>query len=188
MHPDGTTDRQPSTPSLVRSSPKATPWSFRIGTAVNDSLMFVTTERDEILIFDSNGLRAILRPGLRPIEMTSDRIAYFKERYLEDFKLIAPPGHPDSGLNRMMPFPEKLPGIGGIRADESGNLWVRAGSVYGADELTWYVFATDGRPLARVVTPSRFDPWQVGEEFLLGTGIDEHGNMCLKMYGLTRTP
>lgn len=59
---------------------------------------------------------------------------------------------------------------GGIREVISagpGRFWVRT-----IDERDWQVIGADGRTLARLTLPERFDPYQVGDTVVLGRTID----------------
>lgn len=115
-------------------------------------------------------LRIVRIPGgVRPVG-PGDLEAYIQGRLAS-----APPErHP--AIRRSledMPVPETLPAYGQILGDRAGNLWVGEWVMYPDMASRWTVFDDGGRWLGEVRMPEGFHPWDVGEDWILGTERDE---------------
>ncbi len=72
-------------------------------------------------------------------------------------------------------FPDTEPPHGTFRIDAGGRLWVKDYLTPRAEvgPSTWQVFAPDGRLLGPVTLPPRFAPTDIGDDYILGTWLDE---------------
>ena len=85
-----------------------------------------------------------------------------------------------------MPIPETMPAHGRVRTDDLGYLWVEDYRAPGEESATWTVFEPDGIAIARVAFPERFDPLQIGEDYVLGLWEDPFDVQHLRLHALTR--
>lgn len=85
-------------------------------------------------------------------------------------------------------FPAVAPPHGTFRVDAGGRLWVKD-YLAPRDEFgpsTWQVFDAGGRLLGAVGMPARFAPTDIGEDYVLGTWLDEDDVPHVLMYGLLK--
>ena len=98
----------------------------------------------------------------------------------------------------MMTYPETLPTHYRILVDVAEHLWVERGDAP-RDPLPqlaephpaatpWDVFTPEGEWLGPVLLPARFDPLEVGADYILGVHADEIGIERVRMYALERGP
>lgn len=81
-------------------------------------------------------------------------------------------------------FPETLPAFSGLAADAAGNLWVQEYAV-GDDVNRWDVFDPDGRWLGTVGLPPGLEPYEIGEDYVLGAVDDELGVERVRLHRIT---
>ena len=84
-----------------------------------------------------------------------------------------------------------LPELGSVAArhvlvTEQGRLWTTNIPVPRDSLVTWQVFELDGTPLASTILPARFEPHQVGPDFILGRWFDELDVNYIRLYGLQK--
>jgi hypothetical protein len=89
-------------------------------------------------------------------------------------------------LFREAPIPDFHPAYGYIHADVLGFLWVEEYRIPGDEDRVTTIFDPDGRMVGSLVLPSRFQLFEIGEDYLLGRHVDELGVEYLHLYGLTR--
>jgi sugar lactone lactonase YvrE len=97
------------------------------------------------------------------------------ERYIQ-LRLQAAPPERHAEMRRSlesMPVPETMPPYGGILGDEDGNLWVGEWAMYPQVAGSWDVFDPAGAWLGAVGTPPKFDPRDIGSDWVLGVERDE---------------
>jgi hypothetical protein len=70
-----------------------------------------------------------------------------------------------------------------VRVSPQGHLWVLGPHRPNAP-TNWSVYDLDGRPLARVTTPARFDLHEIGRDYLLGVGRDDLDVEYIQLYRL----
>jgi hypothetical protein len=87
---------------------------------------------------------------------------------------------------RAQPFPATLPPYSELRVDTEGNLWVGEYRLPWETEPAWHVFDPTGRLLGRVVTPTDFTIFEIGENYLLGAHRDELGVEYVRLLDLER--
>jgi len=97
------------------------------------------------------------------------------EAYIQGRLATAPPDRHPSIRRALeeMPRPETLPAYGGILGDRAGNLWVESWAMAPETADRWTVFDEAGRWLGQVILPERFHPWDIGEDWMVGTERDE---------------
>lgn len=74
---------------------------------------------------------------------------------------------------KQIPNNARTPEFAALKVDDTGNLWVRAYGPPWDPSPTWDVYTVDGRPLARVRMPAKFEPMHIGRDFVLGVSKDE---------------
>ena len=96
----------------------------------------------------------------------------------------------------MMEYPARLPAHYRILADRTGDLWIERGDAprdplpqvaepY-PNSTTWDVYSVEGTWLAALVFPPRFDPLEIGDDYVLGVHHDELGVERVQAYALVR--
>ncbi len=154
--------------------------------ATGDRLYSSDNERYEIRLLSPDGeLRMLVRRGGEPRPATDAALATWRE---QQFARYADP-NARRELDRVlsdMPIPETMPAHGRVRTDDLGYLWVEDYRAPGEESATWTVFEPDGIAIARVAFPERFDPLQIGEDYVLGLWEDPFDVQHLRLHALTR--
>ncbi len=84
-------------------------------------------------------------------------------------------------------FADTFPAYAELIVDNVGNLWVRNYQWFdiGANRA-WFVFDPVGRYLGDVITPSRLEIHQIGDDFVLGRMSDRRGAEAVYIYRLDK--
>jgi hypothetical protein len=157
-----------------------------LAAATPTHFFFSSQERWEIQVYAPSGeLVRLIRQEWEPIAVTEEDGA----RYVDN--VVAEVGDPNqeaairehfSGL----PLPEHFPPIGSLLGDLDGNLWIQDFQRPGAENRAWSIYDTLGARVGRLTLPDNFDPWEIGEDYVLGIGWDEMHVEYLRVYRLTR--
>jgi hypothetical protein len=86
-----------------------------------------------------------------------------------------------------LPLPGHFPPFGNLMADVRDHLWVQDFQRPGAENRAWTIFDEAGGLAGRVTLPERFNPFEIGEDYLLGVGWDEMQVEYVRMYHLFRS-
>ncbi|HSG80741.1 MAG TPA: hypothetical protein VLC48_00715, partial [Gemmatimonadota bacterium] len=86
-----------------------------------------------------------------------------------------------------MPFPETLPAYGEYQVDAERNLWVKDFRRPGEEVTRWTVFDPEGAALGVVEMPARFEPYEIGSDFVLGRWRDELDIEHVRLYRLLKS-
>ena len=84
------------------------------------------------------------------------------------------------------PKPDFFPAYLHVRVDDNRNMWVQEYPIPGAAVAVWSVFDSTGTLIGEVEAPLGFEPYHIGDDFLLGTWSDELDVEYVMMYGLRR--
>jgi hypothetical protein len=137
-----------------------------------DRVVVGPQNRFELLEMDPEGTlhRVVRIPGREEAVGPEDL-----EEYIQGRLRTAPPErHP--GIRRSlesMPLPKTMPPYGAILGDDAGNLWVGEWAMYPETAVSWEVFDPTGAWLGTVRFPPRFDPRDIGDDWILGVERDE---------------
>lgn len=154
--------------------------------AAGDRLYFTDSERYEIRVTTPDGEPTmIVRRALPPRPVSGDHMSAWREEQLERV------GDPNrrremARILEGMPVPETMPAYGQVRVDDVGHIWVEEYRAPGDAESSWVVFDEQGALRARVGLPDRFDPIQIGEDFVLGVWRDPFDVEHLRLHRLSR--
>lgn len=167
--------RQDETEQGVRMVSGAPPFARSTSaTADADGVWVGDNDRPEVLRYGLDGtLQSIVRLPLPHVPVTPDLVARALADQLEDAE-----DEDDRDLARQrweeLPLPDFLPYFEELRADRSGNLWIRSFQAPGATTRTWYVVDSgEGRWLGTVTIPDRVSPLDIGEDYVLTRFGDE---------------
>lgn len=72
-----------------------------------------------------------------------------------------------------VPNDRTLPAVTAVLVDRAGRVWVEEGSRDREVPATWFVFDPSGEPIAKVTMPARFEPFDIGDDRVLGVSKDE---------------
>ncbi len=87
---------------------------------------------------------------------------------------------------RDMPVPETFPAYGGIALSVEGYLWVREYDLPGAEANNWSVFDAEGTLRGTLGLPPRFQPLDIGPDYVLGVWRDADDVEHVRMYELVK--
>lgn len=90
-------------------------------------------------------------------------------------------------LLSQLPYPDRLPPYDALHVDAAGHLWVADYRADPAAPQIWRVFSPAGSLLGAVELPPRFEPLQIGDDFILGRWTDALDIERIRLYPLERT-
>ncbi len=73
-----------------------------------------------------------------------------------------------------------------MEIDEEGNVWVHEFTKPGDAQATWAVFDSTGILLGRLTAPPRFEPHDIGPDYVLGVWRDVDDVEHVRMYELVK--
>jgi len=119
------------------------------------------TDKREVRFYASDGvLRRIVRgPGGLVSITEADREAWIESQ---------------GGREPAAPFPKTMPAFASLALDAEGRLWVEKYRPPGSPEGSsrWNVYDDKGRLLGEVEMPDRFQPMEIGTDYILGVWKD----------------
>jgi hypothetical protein len=153
--------------------------------ATGDVLAVATQESPEIRVFGADGvLRRIIRTGIPMPAVTEEHLAAAFERQREAMpaerraQMVTRPEWPDAG--------KVVPPFGSVEIDDAGNFWFADYDDRIRTPGTWSVHDREGRLIARVRMPERFQPMHIGADFVLGVERDELDVEHVRLYRLRK--
>jgi hypothetical protein len=156
------------------------------GTVSPNYFFFSAQDQYQIEAYDPSGtLVRLIRVSVDPIPVTPAD----GERHIES--VVERVGSPDQAaairaqLERL-PLPETFPPHGALLADRMDYLWVEDFQRPGQENRSWNIFDPEGGLAGRITLPERFNPTDIGADYILGLGWDEMNVEYVRMYGLTR--
>ena len=85
-----------------------------------------------------------------------------------------------------LPLPESFPPHGNLLTDAMDYLWVEDFQRPQEETRTWTVFDSEGELAGRAIMPPRFNPVEIGEDYVSGVGWDESGVEYVRLFSLDR--
>jgi hypothetical protein len=143
-----------------------------------------SAESMELPVHDDEGaLRRILRVPGYPLGLTPDEVA------AEQAAWVGPDPSPRArALVGSLPVPSSRPAYTELLVDSEGCIW--AGSFQGLanleDPRAWEVFSAEGQWLGTRRTPTRFAPFQIGPDHVLGRALDHWDAETVQVLRLRR--
>lgn len=83
-----------------------------------------------------------------------------------------------------LPPPDSLTGLRYVKVTNEGWLWVSPVRPPADSALTWSVYDLTGRRTATVTTPARFQPYEMGPDYVLGRYLDSMDVNYVRLYEL----
>jgi hypothetical protein len=87
-----------------------------------------------------------------------------------------------------LPPPDSVHTLRILRVTDQGRIWTPRDWPPADDSLVWDVFDLLGQKVAELTTPPRFQPHEIGEDYLTGLFQDEMDVNYIRAYGLTKPP
>jgi hypothetical protein len=88
---------------------------------------------------------------------------------------------------RDMPVPETFPAYGGIALSVEGYLWLQEYDVPGKEANNWSVYNAEGILQGTMGLAPRFQPLDIGSDYMLGLWRDADDVEQVRMYGLLKS-
>lgn len=169
------------------SRPALTPFAKTPqGTVSPNYFFFSAQDQYQVEAYDPSGkLVRLIRLEVEPIPVTTAD----GERHIES--IVEQVGSPEqeAGIRAQLgslPLPDVFPPHGRLIADGMDFLWVEDFQRPGHENRSWNIFDPEGALVGRVALPERFNPTEIGADYVLGLGWDEMNVEYVKMYGLAR--
>jgi hypothetical protein len=159
-----------------------------VATASPTHLFFSDQGEWEVEVHAPDGtLVRLIRQEWEPEAVTTEA----GERRIDE--MVARVGDPEQALQMRqylggLPLPDHFPPFGTLLADRLGYLWVQEFIRPGVETSTWTIFDPEGVRTGRLTLPPRFNPSEIGSDYILGVGWDELRVEYIRMYGLERPP
>lgn len=155
--------------------------------AVSPHFFFFSSQDGyEVQVYEPSGsLLRLVRLEWDPIPVTPADGERHIERVVEQVGSL----DQEAGIRAQLgslPLPEVFPPHGSLLADRLDCLWVQDFQRPGAENRTWNVFDAEGALVGRVTLPERFNPAEIGPDYVLGVGWDELNVEYVRMFALTR--
>jgi hypothetical protein len=140
----------------------------------------------EIRVLDTaGGVREVIRVARDPLPVTEGDIQAYREAQ------VAAAGDDNARramerLNAEMPFPTHKPAYADFLVDAGGGLWVEEYNRPGDEIPRWSVLQRDGVWMGTLVFPLRFEPLDIGDDYVLGLWRDADDVEHVLMYELVK--
>jgi hypothetical protein len=95
-----------------------------------------------------------------------------------------PPGWAEAQRANILSLdtPATFPAYAGLVVDPAGNLWVRSYPLPDEEAQKWAVFDPEGSLLGTLTLPEKFEPLDIGADYLLGVWKDELDLEYVRLY------
>lgn len=154
--------------------------------AAGDRLYIAANDTYELRKQSLDGtLTDLMRVTGAPISVTSDHVDMEIERRLNDAGSEEEREALAKTL-RQIPVPETFPAYEKVEIDEEGNVWVHEFTKPGDAQATWAVFDSTGILLGRLTAPLRFEPHDIGSDYMVGIWRDDEGVEHVQLYNIIK--
>jgi hypothetical protein len=169
------------------SSPVGIPFG-RSPQATLSASRFFFSDQDtwEIQVQSPEGeLMMLIRQKWDPVSVSEEDGATYVE------SVVAQSGDPESAPRIRqyfdgIPLPDHFPPFGRLLTDRPGHLWVEDFQHPSRESRGWTLFDPDGVRSGHLTLPERFDPTEIGTDYILGVRRDEMNVEYVQLYGLVR--
>lgn len=153
---------------------------------VRDDVFYVAAnDHCEIRLFSPAGeLKRIVRRDHIAVVVTDEHLRLERDR--RDAASGPTSSFVRLGVFDEIPKPEFFPAYLHLRVDDARNMWVQEFPVPGTTSAVWSVFDSTGVLLGEVEAPLRFEPYHIGDDFLLGMWRDELDVEYVRLYELNK--
>ncbi len=154
--------------------------------AAGDRLYIAANDTYELRKHSLDGtLTDLMRVPGAPVTVTGDHVDREIERRLNGVGSDEERESLAKTLNQI-PVPETFPAYEKVEIDEEGNVWVHEFAKPGDAQATWAVFDSTGILLGRLAAPPRFEPHDIGSDYVLGVWRDADDVEHVMMYELVK--
>jgi hypothetical protein len=173
-----------------RPSTMYPPLGRRLAYAVTDKGLYVGSQESfQILQYSPTGrLLSILRGPALDLTITAADLDAMREDLLANSR--ADPAAARRSVDEYLsttPRPENRSAYGRLVVDSSGVLWVSEGYHPYRVPTLWGAIDLDRGHVARITIPERFEPYEIGNDYILGRWRDETGVEYVRQYSLRRS-
>jgi NOL1/NOP2/fmu family ribosome biogenesis protein len=158
---------------------------FRLSSqpVVHRELVVASTDRHEVRWHSPEGeLRRIARWDAEVVDLTQERF---------DEWIAGMPVEPDVAArireqNEGVPLPPHLPTSEGALVDSGGAVWLEGFRLTPSEPALWTVVGPAGAWLGTVELPRGFEPYEIGEDYMIGVWHDDLDVPYVHVYDLVR--
>lgn len=185
--------RHPADDRVLRARPNGgvtggePPFGRQLHIAADDSLVTMSSSGAWIVdVYDTRGILVRSVRALRPRRAVTETM---RQRYRDRVLAVV---NDDYGVREWTMlsnddvFPAELPAFDLLRLDGAGAIWTRETVVDGERTARWFIFSSNGQPLAHVQLPAAFVPTEISSDRIAGVWTDSLGGEQVHVYGLDR--
>ncbi len=162
------------------------PGEFRAPTRIRklpgDTVMVWDQALQRVSIFDARG-RFL---AMAPLPLSSQALfpgdEWLMGRNWVDSPIRPRDREPVRRAVESLPPPDSLEGLRFVKVTNQGWLWVSPVRPPADSALTWSVYDLEGRRRATVTTPPRFEPYEMGQDYVLGRYQDSLDVNYVRLY------
>ncbi|MEX2281393.1 MAG: hypothetical protein WEE89_02770 [Gemmatimonadota bacterium] len=163
-----------------------------VGQSSGDLMYYTRGDLAQIEVFDTLGsVRLIARRAVAAQPVTEELVAAYKQEAAD--RAVASgqtsPAWWRSQQEREFDQALRADSVSHYRRleiDRDGNIWAREPELPGMTTVKWYVFDADGRWVTTVNTPRRFQVYEIGRDYMLGSIEDELGVEYVVLFKLDK--
>ena len=166
------------------------PGEFRFPTRIRkssgDSLQVWDQNLMRVSFFDSRGAFQ----GSHQLEPTRE-VFFPGDEWLHGHFWIDSPLRPSARepvreAVEAIPIPDSLVGLLFVKVTHQGRIWVSEVRPPADTAITWDVYDLQGRARARIETPARFEPHEIGPDYMIGRFMDDLDINYIRLYALEK--
>lgn len=151
----------------------------------HDAMYVAANDNYEIRVLSPDGVPSMLvRRAHTQVSVTNGHLQ------LELDRRIAEAGSDEvSSIEEVfneMPKPEFFPAYNHVHVDDNRHMWVQEYPFPESADATWSVFDSTGTLLGELNAPLGFEPYHIGDDFVLGKWSDELDIEYVRVYALKR--
>ena len=166
------------------SDPAGSPSLTRI-VSLPDTLFVSVGDQFEVLVIPlEGGSPELIQRDYELVRLTEDDFVEFLIEAMAGTRI----GDqiPWNSIRRNFPEEQTRPAITSLRLDAEGNLWVEEGRTDYDSPGIWHVYGPSHSYLATATMPSRFRPFDIGTESVLGVWRDDFDVEYVQLRGIMK--
>ena len=166
------------------------PGEFRFPTRVRragqDSLLVWDQRLQRVSFFDLEGTYLGSERMAPTPEVMFPGDEWLLGRFWIDSPLLPSAREPVRRAAENIPLPDSLQDLLFLKVTRQGRIWASEIRPPADTQISWTVYDLEGRPVAQVATPARFEPHEIGPDYVLGRFMGDVDINYIRLYELEK--